>query len=116
MEHRLDEEYKTLLPALYETFLVNVWDYRERVVPLRSTTLSGLKLLHRLDVVPDFIYVDAAHDYESVKQDVLTAKKLFPEATLAGDDFNWQDVKRAVLDCGFSDRLCHNGRCWWVKR
>jgi predicted O-methyltransferase YrrM len=46
----------------------------------------------------DFCYIDAAHDYESVKRDILAwLPKMKPGATLAGDDYKfYPGVKQAV--------------------
>lgn len=42
---------------LYETFLINLWPHKDRVVPLRMTTLQGLRMLHAAGVKPDIIYI-----------------------------------------------------------
>ena len=38
-----DAEVVALLPQLYETFLAECWPWRERIVPVRQTTLDGLR-------------------------------------------------------------------------
>jgi hypothetical protein len=48
-----------------------------------------------------FCYIDAAHDYESVRRDISAWKsKVKPSGVLAGHDACWHEVKRAV------DELC----------
>lgn len=50
----------------------------------------------------DFVYVDAAHDYDSVKEDLdLWSKKVKPGGLICGHDYwqsgsSWPGVKRAV--------------------
>jgi hypothetical protein len=61
----------------------------------------------------DIVYIDAEHDYESVKQDILAWK---PKAKhiLAGHDYHAFDgVKRAVADCGLVPVV--NGNVWHCK-
>jgi hypothetical protein len=93
---------------LYETFLVNTWQYRLRIskdvvdkkfyglVPMRMSTLQALAMLHEHGVTPDFIYVDANHHYDAVLEDVETCLRLFPNSAICGDDYDYKDVRRAV--------------------
>lgn len=85
------------LPRLYETFLRNMWPWRDRVVALRSDTVAGLRELGRLQLAPDLVYIDAGHDYENARADLRTALELFPAARIAGDDWIYfEGVRRAV--------------------
>ena len=98
MEHHTTPEWRALLPTLYETFLKNCWDFKDRIVPLRMGTVAGMSLLHQHGVKPDLIFIDAGHDYPNANADVSTALRLFPESTLCGDDFMWEGVQRAVVE------------------
>lgn len=66
----------------------------------------------------DFIYIDAAHEYDAVKEDIqLWWPKLKDGGTFAGDDYgipNHPDVKK-VVDEIFPNAE-HEGWVWWVKR
>jgi hypothetical protein len=108
---------------LYETFLVNTWQYRLRVsnqqefyglVPMRMRTIDAIHLLHSHGITPDFIYVDASHYYNEVKADIEACLDLFPKAAMCGDDYNFEDVRRAVDEVasqrGF--RVTVEGQCW----
>ena len=45
----------------------------------------------------DFIFIDAEHDYQSVKQDIAAWEpKLKPGGWMAGHDYDLQGVRRAV--------------------
>jgi len=47
----------------------------------------------------DFIYIDAGHNYEAVKQDILLWKpKLKTVGIMAGDDYEWPGLKNAVKE------------------
>lgn len=79
----------TFLPVLFETFLVNCWDFRDRLVPVRETSLNGLEIVAECNVQPDLILVDASHEYQDVLKDIETSHRLFPNAIICGDDYNW---------------------------
>jgi predicted O-methyltransferase YrrM len=112
-EHYQDAECRKMLPKLYRAFCTNVWDQRDRIVPMKTTTWAGLQELHDLGVKPDLIYVDASHKYEDVKEDIRLSRELFPNAILCGDDADWEDVKLAVSE--EAGDYSTNGRCWWAK-
>lgn len=92
-------ECQALLPVLYETFLVNQWDWRQRVIPLRMDTLAGLAAVHAAAVQPSCIFFDSTHTYEHLQAELELALRCFPEAQLHGDDWaTWDGVQRAVRE------------------
>jgi hypothetical protein len=62
-----------------------------------------------------FVFIDAAHDYKSVKDDIEAwTKKVIPGGIIAGHDYNSHvGVKKAVKE-SFKD-FTVEGNCW-VKR
>jgi hypothetical protein len=96
VEHAADPELADFLPRLYDTFLAECWDYRGRVIPMRTRTVDGLLRIAQASLRPDLIYIDADHQYESVVADLTTALNLFPGATIVGDDWDWPSVRSAV--------------------
>jgi hypothetical protein len=96
-EHQSDESYRELLPNLFETFQARCWDQRQRIVPLRMTTLEGLRTVAEHGLEPQFVYVDAEHSFDAVSAELALARQLFPRAVLAGDDYDWQGVREAVV-------------------
>ena len=92
VEHQVPP-YRDLLPTLYECFLVNCLAIRDRLIPVRLSTLEGLAEVHSLNITPDLIYVDASHDYDSVKADLHACLQLFPAARIVGDDWDWEEVR-----------------------
>lgn len=96
-EHLRKEKWKKHLPTLYETFLTNMWDLRDRVIPIRAKSLPGMKVVAAASVQPDIVYIDAAHDAESVYHDLRTALELFPNARILGDDWPIEGVRDGVL-------------------
>eukprot|EP01036_Dinobryon_divergens_P060952 gene60952-81270_t len=77
---------------LYPTFLVNVWDLKDKIVPMRMDSVSGLEYLKNEGVEPDIIYIDGDHHYEAAKRDISNALRLFPQSIIVGDDYgNYED-------------------------
>lgn len=104
-EHTDDPELIPLLPVLYETFLAETWDYRQRVIPVRAGSVDGMRHVAESNLQPDLVYIDADHGYEAVKADVTAALDLFPRAVLVGDDWNWPGVQKAVEEVAKGRRL-----------
>ena len=113
-EHHLQPVWRAMLPELYETFVVNCWKYRERIIPLRMSTLGGMELIASLGIVPDLVYIDAGHDTKSVLDDISMALSLFPNARLVGDDFDAPCVEAAVKRSLIV--YAHNRTAWWSLR
>ena len=96
-EHRQDAELAPWLPQLYETFLAECWDYRHQIIPVRANSLEGMRRVAEAGLEPDLVYIDADHSFHAVYADVTAALDLFPQATIVGDDWDWESVRSAVL-------------------
>ena len=112
------EQVKELWPqisVLWETFLVNMWDHQHHLTPLRARTEEGLAILGNLNIPFDMVYIDAHHDYHSVKLDIAMTHKNWPNATIIGDDYTWKTVSKAVHDYADENNLevAFHGNCWW---
>ncbi len=97
-EHHSTPQWKALLPTLYETFIKNCWIFRDRIIPLRMDTVSGMKLVSQHGISPDIVFIDAGHDYISARADLSNALGLFPNSILCGDDFLWPGVGQTVTE------------------
>lgn len=69
----------------------------------------------------DFVYIDGAHDYESVKQDIAAWwPKIRPMGFLGGHDFIHvhEPVIRAVVEFAFSSNLVLRVESpdWWIEK
>jgi glycosyltransferase involved in cell wall biosynthesis/Flp pilus assembly protein TadD/2-polyprenyl-3-methyl-5-hydroxy-6-metoxy-1,4-benzoquinol methylase len=95
-EHREDPACAVMLPTLFDTFIAMNWEYRNRIVPLKMSTRDGLDQVAGYGLLPDVVFIDADHAYESVSDDLRRAHRLFPRARIIGDDYDYPDVKRAV--------------------
>ncbi|MFM9108361.1 MAG: class I SAM-dependent methyltransferase [Chloroflexota bacterium] len=93
-------------PTIYESFLANVihFGFQDLITPLPVPSDLGLRILARTGFSADLIYMDAAHDYESVAADLAGAWPLLvPGGLLLAHDYTpyWHGVMRAIDE--FSD-------------
>jgi FkbM family methyltransferase len=66
----------------------------------------------------DFVFIDAAHDYDSVVKDLAAwHRKLKPDGIWAGHDYPHDDVARAVHEHAAANgyEIDEVGRCWLRK-
>jgi cephalosporin hydroxylase len=101
---------------LYDTFITNMKPVQEWYTPYRMESLQAVKLYQPASL--DFVFIDAAHDYQSVLADI---QAWFPKVkgSIAGHDYSWsEEVKQAVHD--FFDPLGLEVRetegCWVVYK
>ncbi len=103
---------------LYQQFLSNVIheNLTHKIVPLR---MSSLEAASTLKIRPDLIYIDATHDYENVRADLI---HWFPfvkgHGILCGDDYNWGEdlsVKRAVDTFALENNLTVHTNGWFWR-
>ena len=93
-------------PTLYEFFLSNVKQagLTDYVVPFPIDSVSGAEILLRKKIFPDFVHIDAAHDYNSVTQDTIRFWKILRSGgTMVGDDYDWPNVNSAAN--AFADKV-----------
>ena len=96
----------------YDIFISSCWDYKDRIIPIKSDSISGMKIAKENGVVPELIYMDASHEYSDVINDIKTAKELFPKAILCGDDCDKPEVNKAVNENGTAYRM---DGFWWYS-
>lgn len=105
-EHILRRDYfeslrmKNGYPQLFHTFVGNVIraGRQEVITPLPQTSENAAVLMAHMDIKPQLIYIDAAHEYEPVFRDLQAYWPLLDEnGYLFGDDYpNAHGVVRAV--------------------
>ena len=81
----------------------------DKVIKIKSAFTESINLPKF-----DFIYIDADHNYESVKQDIILAKKLIkPNGIIAGHDYRetYQGVIKAVKE-EFSEVKIYRDSSW----
>jgi SAM-dependent methyltransferase len=70
----------------------NLYDHiqRVKVIPLPLESVVAAQYCSRHNLKFGMIFIDGAHDYESVKQDILAWRpRLAPDGLLCGHDYDW---------------------------
>jgi len=102
--------------GLFKHFLQNIRPVNHIINPIRMTSIEASKLYE--DNSLDFVLIDAAHDYENVKEDI---KHWFPKVkkggVMAGDDYHytWPGVVKAA-DEAFGNKIQVVGSTWYVEK
>lgn len=113
----LKHSSKKMVAESYDRFICNLWHYKDRVIPIKKDTISGMLAVHDAKVQPDIVYIDASHDILSVFSDIYFASLLFPKALICGDDSTMLDVQLGIAHaCTKTNRFCCIGtRVWFLK-
>ena len=119
---KFDKQLKTL----HDTFLSNMWKWKDRVTPVKMDGRKAMKLISELGIKPDLIYLDMDHSYESAKGDLIELIKYFPDTLILGDDIlYWKGVAQAVKEIMKEYKLTNleiNKNCyaiipeWYTKK
>jgi hypothetical protein len=99
--------------GLYNEFLKNTQPVKHIINPIRLPSLEAANLYE--DNTLDFVFIDAAHDYESVKKDITAwFPKIKKGGTIAGHDYSWcEDVRKAVHEF-FQEKEIHVREGCWI--
>jgi hypothetical protein len=109
LAHLTTPEYRSSIqgvagwPNLYFVFLANVVrrNLQDYVCPFPQTAETAGQFLRHINIQPDLVHIDAAHDYESVMRNITDYFALLkPGGCLIGDDFttNWPEVVWAATE------------------
>jgi len=79
----------------FDAFLKNIEPVKDYIIPIKGDSVKVSKQF--ADKSVDFIFIDGNHDYEAVKKDIeLWFPKMKVGAVMAGHDYLWDGVKKAV--------------------
>lgn len=98
---------------LYESFIVNMKPVEQFYIPIKLPSLDAAKKFK--DKSFDFIFIDASHEYEDIKADILAwLPKLKDGGILAGHDYTeyWPGVVNAVNETLGKDNVFSGEHCW----
>lgn len=99
---------------LYEEFIKNTEPLKDVITPLKMTSHEASRLY--ADNSLPFVFLDAAHDYENVKQDILDWwPKIKPGHILAGHDIYHNGVRTAVNEIFGTNYSIDNDSWLYVK-
>jgi predicted O-methyltransferase YrrM len=101
----------------YDEALSNLEPIKHKINLIKSDSIKASQTYP--DKYFDIIYIDASHDYDSVKKDILSWRpKLKPGGVICGDDYisGWPGVIQAVNEVFEGLRVNVVGKQqWWVK-
>lgn len=87
---------------LYEHFIVNTWNYNDRIYPIKIDGRKAIKYIKDMEIKPDLILIDMGHKYESIMSDLENICKYFPETYVIGNDILndkvGDDIKHFIRD------------------
>jgi hypothetical protein len=84
MRQQLDDD-----KAALECTISNLWDYRDRFIPIQGSSPGKLYDLHELGVKPDLFYVDG----NKIGLEIEVCHELFPDCIISGDDWSWNEAE-----------------------
>jgi SAM-dependent methyltransferase len=101
---------------LYDVFLSNIEPVKHTINPIRMTSIDASKLYE--DDSLDFVFIDASHEYEDVKADILAwLPKVKIGGILAGHDYDtFEGVNRAVNEIFNINDLELSDYCYIYKK
>lgn len=112
-EHKNDEDVAN--DRLYDVFIKNIEPVKNYITPIRKTSVDASKDF--LDKSLSFVFIDACHSYECVKEDLESwFPKIKSGGILAGHDAWAQQIARAVKEFAEERNLKYNiGYTWEIN-
>ena len=111
VEHQAELKGKPA-SGVFHAFSANVARY-DNIWPLLANSQTGARIISHSPMRFDLIFIDASHDYESVKADIVAWLPLLaPGGILCGHDYMRWGVKSAVRQLVPRHRLVPNTSIW----
>jgi len=106
-EHQGD----SCISRLFEIFQENMEPLEGYYNAIKMKSMEAVKLYE--DESIDFIFIDASHEYEDIKDDISNwILKLRGGGIIAGHDYGFIDVKKAVNEILGCDNIKRDSDCW----
>lgn len=108
-EHKNNSE----LSNLYQIFKENMRPLEGYYTDLKMKSMEAVQLYE--DESLDFVFIDASHEYEDVRDDITHwISKVKKGGILAGDDYNsgWEGVIKAVDETFGKENIKVKGPAW----
>lgn len=103
---------------VYDDFLSNIKPIRKIINPILGLSNEVVKEYQNESL--DFVFVDGAHDYDSVNSDISNwFIKVKENGIIGGHDYDpilFPDVVKAVNDLFGIDNIRIDGYCWLVEK
>ncbi|MFO0865022.1 MAG: hypothetical protein U0744_10285 [Gemmataceae bacterium] len=114
-EHRSDPKFAALLPKLFDAFQSRCWPWRDRLIPMRMSSLDGLHAIAAAGLAPDVIFFHAKRAIEQLSAELIAARDRFPKAMLCGGGYDRPDIRRAVAEFARGEGMSverHQAESW----
>lgn len=97
---------------LYDVFLSNIEPVKDKINIVKGISWEAASKY--ADNSLDFVFIDAGHDYESVKKDLIAwFPKIKPNGIIAGHDYHFDcGVYPAVNEFFNVNKMPSMGACW----
>lgn len=110
-------EHDPPVAGLYEDFLANMRPHIRsgKVLPFRMPSVEAAQEFTTFNQPFDFVFIDAAHDYDSIRADILAWRPLVaPGGLLCGHDGGHPPIVRALEEL-LPERLPNECSMWQVR-
>ena len=93
----------------YDMFISNMWDYKDRIIPVRSLSQIGLHDIYNSGVKPEMVYIDGWPDFYQVVAELELIHRFFPDAKIFGNEWELKpkDGASAPNVSGAVQYWCH---------
>ena len=114
-----EEEFMEIENACNKVIEYVKQEYGTLVIKIRGTSDDALEIINSYIGIVNLIYIDGAHDYINILNDLRNTYKLDykKDAVLAGHDYVLQDCKDALEKVGLTDDKVYHfaDDSWMVK-
>lgn len=110
------------LNILYENFLINCWDIKDKISIIKNTPLGGLDDIKDEDIWIDVVYVNDLYSCDDLIKIIKIVLIYWPDAVLIGAGYNSNydnfSNKRAVEYCSkhFNVKIKNKGDIWYYDK
>jgi len=81
--------------TLFKLFCNNIKEVQHIIHPVKMSSVQASSLYEDKSI--DFVFIDACHEYECVKEDIVHwLPKIKSGGLIAGHDYSWDGVRAAV--------------------
>jgi Methyltransferase domain len=106
-------------PTIYEQFLSNVIlaNLTHIITPFPMDSINAFECLRSWNIKADLIYIDAGHDYNSVRMDLSNYPFVLKDGGhLLMDDWHHEPIRQAAFDTFGEDKVFTvGGKAAWIK-
>jgi len=117
-QEHYERKYKEVInKTLYDDFLKNTEPVKDYINVIKGFSADIAKTYD--DNSLDFVFIDASHDYDNVKADILAwLPKVKKGGIIAGDDYNsyWGGVVMAVNEIFTKIKFFGNNNIWYYEK